>query len=377
MRILAFPGVSASTVFSLAALLRAARHAGHEVMIATNPEVAEAAAGIGIPSTVVTTMTWQEAVFRGRDGSALEPPEDVHGRREYVGHMFGRFAASTLAGIGDLVRSWRPTVTLGCPLAFSAPVLAAELGIPCVRQSWDAGDPAREEEVGADVELAPELGRLGLHKVPDPDLRVEIAPPSLLSTDLPPGVPMRWTPGNVQKPLEPWMYRPADRPRVLVTTGSMASPEHRGDVLHRMVEAVVAMEAEVVVATTPELATQLHDEERGIYAGWVPLDVVAPTCDVIVHPVGAVTGMTAMQAGVPQVYVPEWDILLGTTRALEAYGAGVMLPPREGTPEQMIEACRTVLGDVSYRERAGELAREMAELPPPSQIVTEIERLAG
>lgn len=130
MRILAFPGVSASTVFSLAALLRAARHAGHEVMIATNPEVAEAAAGIGIPSTVVTTMTWQEAVFRGRDGSALEPPEDVHGRREYVGHMFGRFAASTLAGIGDLVRSWRPTVTLGCPLAFSAPVLAAELGIP-------------------------------------------------------------------------------------------------------------------------------------------------------------------------------------------------------------------------------------------------------
>ncbi|ALL79490.1 hypothetical protein AD006_30065 (plasmid) [Pseudonocardia sp. EC080610-09] len=377
MRILAFAGVSASTVFSLASLLHAARHKGHEVLLAAGPDAAPWACKVGLPVTIVTPMTWQEAAYQQRDGSPWNPPEDSSGHREHVGFMFGRFAAATLAGLADLVQAWRPDVTVGGPLAFSAALVAAELGVPYVRQAWDAGDPAREEEVGGDQVLAPELGRLGLNEVPDPDLRVEIAPPSLLSPDLPPGTPMRWAPTNVQCPLDPWMYRRAsNRPRVLVTAGSMASPEHRGEILRRMINAVVDMDAEVIVATRESMAEVLHDERRGVFAGWVPLDIVAPTCDVIVKPVGNVSLMTALRAGVPQVTLAEQYVLIGTTRSVADRGAGIMLPPGEDTPNHVVDACRKVLANPSFQTRAGELAAEMASLPPPSSVVADIERLA-
>jgi len=377
VRVLFVVGLSPSTVFCTASLAHALRAAGHEVMMVSNDSVAATAAAVGVPATSVTGMTLPQAIFEGRDGTPLTPPEDPVGRRLFLGAMFGRFAAASLPGLVDLAGRWRPDVVVGVPLAFGAPLLAATLDVPYVWQTWDAGESGREE-VGGDEELQPELAALGLDQLPAPDLRVEIGPAALRLPPTGPTVEMRWTPGNRQEPLEEWMYTaPAGRRRICVTAGSRATPESSLEFVRSLVAQVAELDVETVLAAPEELASMLRAEIPGLRAGWLPLDIVIGTCDLLVHPGGGVSTMTAMRAGVPQILVPEWDILLDTVRRAADFGATMVLAPGLEDGDAVARACREVLSEPSYRRQARLLADEMAALPPPAHVVAAIEELVA
>jgi UDP:flavonoid glycosyltransferase YjiC (YdhE family) len=112
-----------------------------------------------------------------------------------------------------------------------------------------------------------------------------------------------------------------------------------------------------------------------VHAGWIPLDVVVSTCDLIVHHSGGVTAMTGLNAGVPQLLIPKSPYSIGPSRRISDYGAAITLLPEDATADRVAGACREILSDPSYAKRAGALACENAALRLPADVVGDLEEL--
>ncbi|MFF9024877.1 nucleotide disphospho-sugar-binding domain-containing protein [Streptomyces eurythermus] len=376
MRILFVAGPTPATVFGLASLAIAARQAGHQVITAGTEELVPHISSVGLPGAAVTRRTWESLIATDRSGRPVpRMPRGVEPERLHHGGWFGRLAAESLDGLRELAARWHPELVVGGSMSYAAPLLAAHLGVPHVRQAWDLYDTRGVDPYAAE-ELRPELAALGLGRLPEPDLLVDVCPPSLRPLDAGPAQPMRWVPYNRQLPLEPWMYTRGDRPRVCVTSGSRETEANRG-FLGRLVADLAAFDAEIVVAAPEEAASRLRETTGRVRVGWMPLDVVAPTCDLIVHHGGGVTGMTALGAGAAQLLLPRWDIFATTMRRAAEQGAARVLFPEDAGPEAVLRACRELLEEPGYRKRSGEIAAEIAALPGPAEVVADLERLAA
>lgn len=376
MKILFLGAGSAATVYGLTPLATAARNAGHQVIMAAPRNVLPDIAALGITPFSATSTPIPHFRTKDRAGNPVTVPDNAVEGRLFTGRWFGRLAAASLEPLLGLAEDWRPDLVVGGTLTYAAPLLAHRLGVPYVRQAWDGKD-FDGIDPGAGEELRPELDELGLARLPDPDLFVDISPPSLRPPNALPAQMMRWTPVNQQREVEPWMYTRGEQRRVCVTGGS------RGlnfDFLKDMVDKVSALGVEVVVAAPEELAAKLRDELDGVRAGWIPLDVVAPTSDLIVHHSGGATSLTALHFGVPQLSVMESQDNASHGAALDRiadFGAGLSLQPGELTTDRVGAACRELLGDPSYTRQSQILAREMASLPLPSEVVVALEKLTA
>ncbi len=189
---------------------------------------------------------------------------------------------------------------------------------------------------------------------------------------------MRWISGNRQKKLEPWMYTRGQRTRVCVTLGSMRGAIRQTlDYLCGSIEKLLPLDVEVVVAATGSVAAELWSRYPQIHADWVPMDFLAPTCDLIVHHNGGLTGLTVMSAGTPQVILNQWDLLRNSLDRLEQHGSSVVLHRGEDTPDNVAAACGKILSDLSYTRKARALSEEITALDPPPALVDALEKLAA
>ncbi|MFE1029941.1 nucleotide disphospho-sugar-binding domain-containing protein [Streptomyces sp. NPDC058818] len=376
MKILFIPGGSPATVFGLVPLAQALRGAGHDVLMASTEDMMPVVTGTGVPGIAVTPHDIWHYITKDREGNPKEIPDDLPRQGPFVGRWFAQMGADGLPVLLDITRGWRPDLVVGGSMSYAAPLLAAHLGIPYVRQAWDTDD-SNAQDRGAERELQPELRALGLSRLPEPDLRIEICPPSLTPPEAPPARLMRWLPGNLQRGLEPWMFTRGDRRRVCVTAGSRATPERTFAFLRGLVENIAPLDVEIVVPAPDALAADLRAELDGVRTGWIPLDVLAPTCDLVVHHAGGATTMTTMNAGVPHLIIPEAVVFDAPARRIADFGAALVLSPAEATPERVAEACGQLLSDPSFRERALELSREIATMPLPAEMVGPLEKLAA
>ncbi|MFF3333576.1 nucleotide disphospho-sugar-binding domain-containing protein [Streptomyces sp. NPDC002888] len=374
MKILFVASGSPATVFALAPLATAARNAGHAVFMGAVEDMVPYIASAGIPALSTAPSSIRRFSTMDRAGNPVRMPETPAEELDFAGRWFGRMAAGSMAALRELAQNWRPDLVVGGSMSFAAALIATELGVPYVRQAWDTGDAWRTDPAASE-ELRPELEELGLDRLPDPDLFIDICPPSLRPADAPPAQMMRWIPANGQRQLEPWMYTKGDRPRVLVTSGSRLVFAKKTGFLRGLVADMAALNAEMVVATLDEVAAELSAELPDVRAGWVPLDVVVPTCDVVVHHAGGVTALTAMNAGVPQLIVPQGGNFVEAGQRISDFGAAVTVD--ENTPAAVEKACRELIEDPSYAERARALSAEIAALPLPAEVVGVLERLVA
>jgi UDP:flavonoid glycosyltransferase YjiC (YdhE family) len=379
VRFLFVIGGSYATVFTVVPLASAARTAGHEVIVASSQLEVQGVADLGLPAVAVTEMSLVEALFSDRDGTPIPPPAGEEAEMAFAGRGFARLAAASYPALESLASVWRPDLVVGGSHAHGAPLVAQRFNIPFVRQAWDTHERTEVDMRAATEELQPELNRLGLDRIPDGDLYIDFTPPSLRGPDAEPAQLMRWTPGNRQVPLQPWMYTKGDRPRVCLTSGSRAMfiPSLGPDFFRGLITNPALADVEIVVATPDPIAAELRAAAPDLKAGWLPLEVVAPTCDLIIHHGGGVTALNAINAGVPQLSLPEMASAAIPLRRIDDFGASITLASHEESTEDVAAACKELLTNPSYRERSQDLQREMAAQPSPAEVVTVMEKLVG
>jgi UDP:flavonoid glycosyltransferase YjiC (YdhE family) len=372
MRMLFLAGGSPATIFALVPLATAARNAGHETFMASTEAMVPSITSAGLPAVSVTSHSMLDFLTHDRNGGTLTWPDDPERWKPFVGKGFGRFAAASMDALVELAEHWRPDVVVGGQLAFAAPLLAKRLGVPWVRHAWDSGEPP-EADLGAAEELAGELRELGLSGLPRPDVHVELCPPSLRPPGAPPAQYMRYVGSSPQRRLEPWMYTRSERKRVCVTAGCRVTREQYFEFLRELAEKVSTLGMDLVVAAPDEVAADLTAGLDNVHAGWLPLDVVARTCDLFVHHAGGGTSLLVMAAGLPQLLIPNMPSSVAPSQRLTDYGAALMMMPGEDTVERVVEMSHELVDNPSYRKRAEELATEIEGLPAVTDVLRVVE----
>jgi UDP:flavonoid glycosyltransferase YjiC (YdhE family) len=349
MKFLFTAGGRPAIVFAVAPLAAAARSAGHEILVVVHEPGMETAEAIGLPAVSVA-------------------PEPIRGQRFTQG-------SARLDALLDLAADWPPDLVFG-GLSHFPRVLAARLKVPYVRQAWV---PMMAEKDRTDEEeIQPELERLGLAELPDPALFIDVTPPSLRPSRDTDARSIRWIPSNRQRRLERWMYtRPKGRHRVLITSGALML-HTPGGAMRQLVDRLVQAGAEVLIDGAAEkLGAELGD----VRVDAIPLDVVAPTCDLAVHLGGSTVAMTFMNAGVPQLVIPGTRDARAIAHGLSGYGAAAAVTPQQGTDQDAVEViaagCQEILSAPRYTERARDLAAEIAALPTPADVLRTLEALAA
>ncbi|TDC68162.1 glycosyltransferase family 1 protein, partial [Streptomyces hainanensis] len=186
MRVLFIAGPSPATMFWAPPLANALRNAGHSVVMATTEETTRIAEQMAIPFVTVTDRSLEDLLSTGRDGRPVDFPETVEDSIRFHGSWMARLAAASHDRLRELTDHWRPDVIVGGSQSYAAALLAATLDVPYVRHTWDALE-IPESNRYADEELAPELAALGRSALPDPNLVLDVTPPSVSPPTLSPG----------------------------------------------------------------------------------------------------------------------------------------------------------------------------------------------
>ena len=371
MRFLFVTTGSPATFYAVAPLVTAAQNAGHEVILAAHEPWMETVEGIGVPAICYSPEPIRHFMTPGRPTAAGRSEEMLD-----VGRGFARMAAAGLGALLDLAEGWRPDLVIGSSMSYAAWLLAARRGVPYVRQE-EYPIPMAGIDAGAEQELRPELDRLGLAGLPEPALHVDVTPPSLRPSPGSGWQPMRWIPRNPQRRLEPWMYtRPEGRRRVLITSEFRRLP---GRSLRQLVGQLTQAGAEVLIEGAERAAERLGAELGDVRVGWMPVDVLASTCDLAVNHGGTAGTMTLMTAGVPQLTIPPNDHAEAVAQALSDFGAALTVMPQQhgqDLDEAIAAGCLEILATPRYAQQAHALAAEIAALPAPCEVVHTMETLA-
>nr|WP_269810480.1 nucleotide disphospho-sugar-binding domain-containing protein [Kineosporia rhizophila] len=222
--------------------------------------------------------------------------------------------------------------------------------------------------------MAEQLGKIGATTLPEPTLQLDICPPSLASTDS----LMRWTPHNTPRRIEPWMIQAPDAGRICLTMGSFryADPRVMGRVLGLLGE-LTRLGPEVVVAIGEDKAEVVRQEFPQVRAGWIPLEFILPSSDVLIHPAGGLTAINAVNTATPQLLLNPFEAFVPTLKRFTDQGSARSLYREEGSPEAVAEVTAEMLREPGYALKARELAEDAATAPTAAGVVPLIEQLVA
>ncbi len=391
MRVLVSSWGWRSHFYPLVPLAWALRSAGHDVLVASQPSMAEVIVGAGLPAVGVGEDLDFIEVFRSQIGRVATMSERASGAatpgslRPAV-TSDGGVVAFASAMVGDLVafgREFDPDLILFEPQNFAAAVTAAALGVPGVRQLWGP-DETTQLDLDRGAILGPLAAQVGVATddvQPAGSLMLDPCPPGMQVRLVGPSQPVRFVPYNGPSVLPDWLRTPPERPRVCLTWGTVMATLGIDPALDlaAMIAEVASLDIELVLALHPAQHAGLTDLPGNVRLARTPLalQLVLPSCQAVIHQGGAGSMMTALAAGVAQVVVPlVGDQHLNAER-LVAVGAGRSLPERSARPADVRRLVAELLGCSPERRRAAELADQVRAMPPPSQIVDVLERLCS
>ncbi|MFJ9942188.1 activator-dependent family glycosyltransferase [Streptomyces erythrochromogenes] len=423
MRVLFTPFPASTHVHTQVPLAWAMRAAGHEVRVATRPDVVEdinnaglTAVAVGGVLDVAATMNpeYTDEPDEIRDEAWLDVLDISETRPEkltlpYVHGVLTAWTSfvyqntlpdDTTVELIDFARSWRPDLVVWDTMYYPGALAARISGAAHARLMFGldlvglmrahylrglAGLPPALREDPLEEWMERILRRYGLEFTEDlvvGQWTIDPVPPSLrLPVDLP-SVPVRYVPYNGEAQVPGWLREPPPRrPRVCLTLGRSfrevvgADRTSVGDLL----EAVADLDVDVVATFTADQldpGRRVPDNVRVV--DFAPLDALLPTSAAIVHHGGSGTLQTALAHGVPQVIVPArmWCNVPKAHRVRDA-GAGLCIDPEELTPQGLRAALVRVLEEPSFRAGADRLRREVVATPSPADIVPVLERLTA
>nr|CAM34349.1 putative inactive gylcosyltransferase [Streptomyces tendae] len=370
MRVLFTTWAWPSHLYSLVPFAWACRTAGHEVLIAGQPSLADEITRCGLPAARVGGEVDAVGMVRGYLLGRASPGRGGGGPRAM--EMFRAHADAMLDDLVRLARDTEPDVVVYEPTALAGPLAAAAAGVPSVRHLYGTDLMARARGV-----LSPMLAELGArHGIRGADpygsVTVDPVPPGLRLPAAPPAVPVRYVPFN--GPGRAVELPPPLRPRVCVTWGhTLAKLSADRFLAPAVARALAVLDIEVVVAVSAaqqELLGPLPDGVRVVVDA--PLDGVVRDCDLVVAHGGAATVLTALSHGVPLLLVPQLPDHAGHAARVAAAGAGDLLPHDAAGPERLREYVARLLGDERYRQAARRLRQQMHDQPPPAALAADL-----
>ena len=418
MRVLIVTVAEKTNFLNMVPLGWALRACGHDVLVASQPELGPVASGTGLPYTSVGrdhgfwrimrlsrpagAPSVDVPLFQGLE----EPFEEISwdrllgGYREVVPWWWRTVNDPMLEDLVALCRRWRPDLVLWEPIAFAAPIAAEATGAVHARFLWgvdllggmreaylramdaqpegERRDPLGEwmgrhaARWGVEFRERMTRGYFTLDYLPEP-LRLQDAPGVRY-------VPLRYIPYNGRAVVPDWLLTPPERPRVCLTLGTSATERQGGysvpvkDIL----ESLADLDAEIV-ATLPD-AERAHlgtlpPNVRPI--GFTPLEPLARTCSAVINHGGWGTFLGVASLGVPQIVVPTWFDNVLPARRLEALGAGVHIPPERADGSRVRGALTRLLNEPAPTGAARRLRTQMESSPSPNTIASRMESLVA
>jgi UDP:flavonoid glycosyltransferase YjiC (YdhE family) len=363
MRVLLVSWGWPSHYFPLVPIGWAFRSAGHDVRVATQPGLVDVVLNSGLPAVAVgRDVDVPDIVRRARAREATGP-------RPTAPFFFDPYLAAAESMVDDLLRrteAWQPDLVVYEPTTYAAPLVAARLGIPRVRQLWgpDFMWQLRDRERTV---LAPLAERLGLDGIgPAADDTLDPCPPGMrVATDYR-RHPVRYVPYNGNAAV-PDLPPRGDRPRVCVTIGTTlpkigGQPDSLGETLAALAD------YDVVLATSGRPSTVVPPHVTVLES--VPFTALLPACDVLVHQGGPGTMMTALALGVPQLvlpsFLPEQPFY---ANKIVCQGAALALRPESATATAVAARVAQLVRDPAFRSAAARLRAENQALPSPADAV--------
>lgn len=391
MRVLVTSWGWRSHFYPLVPLAWALRSAGHQVLVASQPAMADVITGAGLPAVAVGADLDFAEVFSGKIGRVATRAERASGANpESVTPAVTadggvvRFAAAMLDDLVALGREFGPDLVVFEPQNLAGAITAAALGVPGVRQLWGPDETTQldldrlsvlgplAERVGVDLADVHQAGDLLLDPCP-PGMQVGLAAPS---------APVRFVPYNGPAVLPDWLrLPPPDKPRVCLTWGTMMASLGIDSALDlpAVIAEVASLDIELVLALHPAQHAGLGTLPGNVRLPSSPLalQLVLPSCQALIHQGGAGSMMTALAAGVPQVVVPLVSDQHFNAERLVAVGAGLSLPDGAARPAEVRRLVAELLADPRMPFRAAELAGQVAAMPSPAAVVPVLERLCS
>ncbi|ONI76000.1 glycosyl transferase [Actinosynnema sp. ALI-1.44] len=421
MRVL-FATYAVKTHFqAMVPLAWALRNAGHEVRVASQPELADVITGAGLTAVSVgedhtlwrtanrfLTKRYAEAnpaVYKSVREAAVLPfdradqapdeltADELAAAYDNLVQSWYRIVNNTMvADLVDFARHWRPDLVIWEPNSYAAAVAAEVSGAAHARLLWgvdifgvtrarfldvrgDRTDALGEwlaaliEPYGQDFTETLVTGHFTIDQLPGP-LR--------MTADHLHYVRMGYVPYNGVATVPRWLWEQPERPRVALTLGVSAAESFGGygvsvqDVLDSLADLDIEIVATVAEREQHKLR-QIPENTRVVPS--VPLHALLPTCAAAIHHAGFNTLCTTLFYGVPPMSLPErFDEPL-LARRVHQQGAGLATHMAEATGEQVRAGVLRLLTESSFRRAVQPLTAEMTAMPSPADLVAHLQEL--
>ena len=349
----------------MAPLALAARDAGHDVLVASGPDLARWAKSCGVEASSVGL----------EQADALRTAQSRY-PGDWAAHMFTDvWVRSALPDLLALSASWRPELVVNEELEYAGVLLAAILGVPCVTHSWnepvwpsEARRRARDLLTPVWAESLPErlvrtTGEMYLDACPEPLQSDEIA-------EIEGVFPVRPVPFDGPPIDAPAWLAGLPRPAVYVTLGTVpvfSTPER----LRLIVDAIAPTVGAVVVTTGPNPVEALGEIAPNVRAThYLPQSLLLDAVDLVISQGGAGGTLGALLYGLPHLVLPLGrQSQLRLARSIQQTGAGLSLDAGQQDQASIRAAATELLQNPTYRAAATRLGRELHNRPSPAEVV--------
>jgi len=377
MRILFTTSPGLGHILPTISLAHAARAAGHDVLYVAGGQV-DAVSAAGLQIVDASPGTDYAQIFMGIGAGVREQMaaarDDLSRTMAIALRMFAKVSEPTLETVVRVAEKWQPDVIVHTPMQAAGQLAAGKLGVPLVALELGMGHSRVRPDLRHTTyeELREQFERHGVAEVPNPAARISVTPPSVRGgEELPDDAwAMRYVPYNGGSVVPEWLLDKPERRRVLITLGTVV-PAFGLGIVEPIVAAASKADAEFVLALGNVDTSSLGELPGNVRAvGYLPLGVMLSSCDAAIHHGGAGTTMTTVDAGIPQIVVPQAADQFINADTVQANGLG-----QRATVEEVDEALiERLLGDEQWRANAVRLRGELHGMPSPVEVV---ERLAG
>ncbi|TWP47560.1 glycosyltransferase family 1 protein [Lentzea tibetensis] len=328
----------------------ALQRAGHRVVLATGPAVADEVSRLGLPVLVLPDVP------SPGDMSAMGWRPEVTGQLPlplFVGAFTGGFADALL----HVARAWQPDLIVRENNEYGGQLVAEALGVP-----------------HGVLDIAPLLTPL----IPDLAAQLDVlrsgaASAPVFTAGL---LPERWYPPELRTPAHHYFrvgVPPAggsDVPLVLASFGSnvhaMLATSSR--LLHITVEALGSLPVRAVVVVGDVASWDGPRPSTVELVATVPQQELLGACSVFVTHAGYSGVRESLSAGVPVVAVPLFADQPPNADRVAELGLGVQVEVAGLTAEALAAAVSRVLAGKSFRCAATDFRQDVLDLPPLSAL---------